>query len=193
MVTAYDQHNVSDVTRLLKAVACGEAHPAEELLSAVYQELRKLAATKMAQEQPGQTLQPTALVHEAWLKLAGENTAWKDRHHFIRAAAEAMRRILVDRARTRNRSKRKGPYEHIALDGLDVASAVGDEQLLMINELLRELEAEHPEKAELVKLRFFVGLRITDAAGSMGISPMTAKRHWTFARAWLLKRLSECA
>jgi len=102
-----------------------------------------------------------------------------------------MRRILVDRARSRNRLKRKGANQHIPLDGLDVASEVGDEQLLSISELLQELEAEHPEKAELVKLRFFVGLRITDAAESMGISPMTAKRHWTFARAWLLKRLTE--
>ena len=193
MLGSYSAHKVSEVTRLLEAVQRGEVHAAEELLPLVYQELRKLASARMAQEQPGQTLQPTALVHEAWLRLAGEGTAWKDRHHFIRAAAEAMRRIVVDRARSRNRLKRKGHHEHIPLDGLDVASEVGDEHLLRINELLQELEAEHPEKAELVKLRFFVGLRITDAATSMGISPMTAKRHWTFARAWLLKRLSERA
>lgn len=182
---------MSDVTRILNSAEAGDPQAAEQLLPLVYQELRRLAAARMADEKPGQTLQATALVHEAWLKLAGEDTDWRDRHHFIRAAAEAMRRVLVDRARARNRQKRSGSHPHIPLEGLDIAAEVDDDRLLRINELLEELEARHPEKAELVKLRFFVGLRITDAAESMGISPMTAKRHWNFARAWLLTRLSE--
>lgn len=182
---------MSDVTRILNSAKAGDPKAAEELLPLVYQELRRLAAAKMASEKPGQTLQATALVHEAWLKLAGEETDWRDRHHFIRAAAEAMRRILVDRARARNRQKRSGSHPHIPLEGLDVAAELDDDRLLRINELLEELETQHPEKAELVKLRFFVGLRISDAAESMGISAMTAKRHWNFARAWLLTRLSK--
>ena len=182
---------MSEVTRLLDAVERGESQAAEELLPLVYEELRRLAAARMANEQAGQTIQATALVHEAWLKLAGEDTAWRDRHHFIRAASEAMRRILVDRARARNRYKRRGNHEHVSLEHLDVAAETDDERLIRINELLQQLEQAHPEQAELIKLRFFVGLRITDAAESMGISPMTAKRHWAFARAWLLTRLSE--
>jgi len=181
------------VTRILQSIDSGDPKAAEELLPLVYEELRRLAASKMANEKPGQTLQATALVHEAWLKLAGEGTDWKDRHHFIRAAAQAMRRILVDRARARNREKRSGSHPHIPLDGLDIAVELDDERLLRVNELLEELEAQHPDKAELVNLRFFVGLRISDAAESMGISPMTAKRHWNYARAWLLTRLSEPA
>jgi len=182
---------MSDVTRLLDAMERGEPRAAEELLPLVYEELRRLAAAKMANEKPGQTLQPTALVHEAWLKLAGEQTPWRDQRHFLRAAAEAMRRVLVDRARSRNRLKRKGPYEHLALEGLDVAMETDDERLLRINELLQQLEEGHPDHAALVKLRFFVGLCIEDAAEALGISPTTAKRHWAFARAWLLTRLSE--
>lgn len=181
------------MTRLLDAVERGEPQAAEELLPMVYEELRRLAAAKMANEKPGQTIQATALVHEAWLKLAGEETPWRDRRHFIRAAAEAMRRILVDRARSRNRLKRRGPYEHVPVESLDVAIETDDERLLRINELLEQLEERHPNHAALVRLRFFVGLRIEDAAESMGISPMTAKRHWAFARAWLLTRLSESA
>jgi RNA polymerase sigma factor (TIGR02999 family) len=146
---------VSDVTRLLDAVERGEPQAAEELLPLVYEELRRLAAAKMANEKPGQTLQPTALVHEAWLKLAGEQTPWRDRRHFIRAAAEAMRRILVDRARSRNRQKRKGPYEHVPLEGLDIAIETDDERLLRINELLERLEEKHPDHVALVKLRFY--------------------------------------
>jgi RNA polymerase sigma factor (TIGR02999 family) len=182
---------MNDVTRILNSYSPDDPQAAEELLPLVYHELRKLAAAKMANEKPGQTLQATALVHEAWLKLAGEDTDWKDRHHFIRAAAEAMRRILVDRARARNRQKRQGSHEHIPLEGLDIAAELDDDRLLRVNELLDQLGATHPEKAELVKLRFFVGLRIEDAARSIGISPMTAKRHWNYARAWLLTRLAE--
>jgi len=185
---------VSEVTCILDRVQQGDPKAAEELLPLVYDELRKLAAHKMANEAAGQTLQPTALVHEAWLKLVGtDRSHWNSRGHFFGAAAEAMRRILIDRARKRRRDRHGHGLQRIDLDQVDVAATSDDDTLLLVNEALEKLAGEAPEKAELVKLRYFAGLSIEDAAQAMGISPATAKRHWAFARAWLfaeLKRMS---
>ena len=147
-----------------------DALGANELLPLVYEELRKLAASKMAHEAPGQTLQATALVHEVWLRLVGEEHPWENRRHFFSAAAEAMRRILVDRARAKGRAKRGGGATHIALEFIDVAMETPDEELLRVHEALENLAEEDPIKAELVKLRFFVGLRIPEAAEVLGKS-----------------------
>ena len=182
---------MSDVTRILQSIASGDPKAAEELLPLVYDELRRLAAAKMANEAPGQTLQPTALVHEAWVKLAGENHAWEDRRHFIRAAGEAMRRILVDRARQKLSQKRAGHRVRVPVEEMDLAIDADDDLVLRVHDALEELAVEHPDKAELVKLRFFVGMRIPDAAECLGISPTTAKRLWICSRAWLLRRLTE--
>ncbi len=181
---------MSDVTRLLDAVESGEPQAAEELLPLVYEELRRLAAAKMANEPPGQTLQPTALVHEAWLQLVGENHEWRNRRHFYSVAAEAMRRILVDRARRRRAMKRGGDLQRVPVEELDVAVEAPDEHVLRVTEVLDRLEAEDPLKAKLVKLRFFTGLSIQQASDILGISPTTAKRHWRFARVWLLDALA---
>jgi len=175
-----------DVTQMLEAVGRGEPKAANELLSLVYGELRRLATAKMASEAPGQTLQPTALVHEAWLRLTGDDQRkWNDRTHFFAAAAEAMRRILVDNAR-RKRTGRHGGGHH-RTDMPEIASAVmeTDDKVLAVNEALETFAALDPQKAELVKLRYFVGMTIEQAAEAIGISERTAKRHWAFARAWL--------
>lgn len=181
-----------DATRLLQAVELGDPRAAEMLLPLVYGELRQLAAAKMAHEAPGQTLQPTALVHEAWLKLTGANHQnWNGRGHFFAAAAEAMRRILIDRARRKNRVRHGAGLERLDLDSVDLAATTDDDTLLRLDEALTRLASEDPEKAALVKLRFFAGLSIPDAAASLGISPATAKRHWAFTRAWLYCQLSQ--
>ena len=181
---------MSDVTRILEAVARGDRASAEELLPLVYGELRKLAAAKMANEAPGQTLQPTALVHEAWLRLAGhEDQRWDCRAHFLAAAAEAMRRILIDNARRKNAQKRGAGAERVDLDAVELATNTDDTLLLRINDALEVLAREDPPCAELVKLRFFVGLTNEQAAEAMDISERTAKRYWTFARAWLYDQL----
>ena len=185
---------MSDVTRLLEAIQHDDPKAAEELLPLVYEELRKLAAQKMSNEAPGQTLQPTALVHEAWIKLTKPGPQdWNSRGHFFCAAAEAMRRILIDRARMRKRERHGQGLQRVDLDQVDVAVTADDDTLLRINEALDKLAAEAPDKAELIKLRFFVGLSIDDAAATLGISPATAKRHWAFARAWLFAELSRTA
>lgn len=185
---------MSDVTRILDRAQQGDPQAAEELLPLVYEELRKLAAHRMANEAPGQTLQPTALVHEAWLKLVGPGLqAWNSRGHFFGAAAEAMRRILIDRARKRNRGRHGHGLQRIDLDQVDVAATADDDTLLRVSEALDKLAGEAPEKAELVKLRYFAGLSIPDAAEALGISPATAKRHWAFARAWLFAELQRTA
>jgi RNA polymerase sigma factor (TIGR02999 family) len=160
------------------------------LLPLVYQELRRLARAKLSGESAQQTLQPTALVHEVWLKLAGENHAWANREHFFRVAAEAMRRILIDRARRRHRLKRGPNLERVPIEELDIALDFDDGRLLRVNEELERLAVEDPLKADLVKLRFFVGLRIGEAAEVLGISATSAKRYWNYARAWLLEALS---
>ncbi len=182
---------MDEITRLLNASEHGDGRTADELLPLVYDDLRRLAAGRLAAEAPGQTLQPTALVHEVWLRVAGENHRWENRRHFYAVAAEAMRRLLVDRARRRRRVRHGGALERVDLDGLDVAVEASPDQTLAVHEALDRLAAEDPIKAELVKLRYFVGLRIPEAAEILGISPTTAKRHWTFARAWLHQDLRQ--
>ncbi len=168
--------------------------PAEEWLPQLYGELRKLAAARMAGESGTQTLQPTALVHEAWLRLAaGGRNSWENQAHFFAAAAEAMRRILIDRARRKQALKRGGRAERLDLDRVDVAIETDEESLLAIDEALEKLAREDAQSAELVKLRFFVGLSYDEAARALGISERTAKRCWTFARAWLYRELSQSA
>lgn len=181
---------VSEVTRILEQIQSGDPQAAEELLPLVYEELRRLAAQKMANEQAGQTLQPTALVHEAWLKLAGSNAQqWQNRRHFFGAAAEAMRRILIDRARRRQRVRHGQGLERVELEGMDVAANATDEQLLAVDEALQRLAAESPERAQLVKLRYYVGLSLPEAAEAMDISESTAKRQWNYTRLWLFREL----
>ena len=181
---------MSDVTRILDAIQQGDPKATEELLPLVYEELRKLAAHKMANEAPGQTLQPTALVHEAWLRLTGnENQEWNGRCHFFAAAAEAMRRILVENARRKQRVKHGGALQRIDLTTLDVAIITHDEHLLAVDEALDKLAARDPLGAQLIKLRFFAGLSSVDAARMLGIPERTAKRTWAYARAWLYEEL----
>jgi len=177
---------MSDVTRLLDAIQHGDPQAAEELLPLVYQELRHLAAAKMARENPGHTLQPTALVHEAWLKLSGDpQREWNGRQHFFAASAEAMRRILVDRARRRLAAKRGGGASPIAADELEIQAPAPDEQLLDLSGSLETFSRVHPQKAELVKLRYFVGMTFEEAAAALGIAVPTAKQWWAYSRAWL--------
>jgi RNA polymerase sigma factor (TIGR02999 family) len=181
---------MSQATAILDRASQGEAQAAQDLLPLVYEELRKLAAARMADERGTSTLQPTALVHEAWLRLVGsEQPAWTNRAHFFAAAAEAMRRILIDRARRKQALKRGARAERIDLDRVDVAVEVDGDSLLMINEALEKLATQDPQCAELVKLRFFVGLDYAEAAQTLGISERSAKRCWTFARAWLYREL----
>jgi RNA polymerase sigma factor (TIGR02999 family) len=176
---------MSDVTRILDAIGQGDAQAADQLLPLVYQELRRLAAYKMASETPGHTLQPTALVHEAWIKLAGQqDRKWQDKQNFFAAAAEAMRRILVDSARRKRRLRHGGGQVRIEMEEVNLV-VENDEQLLAINEALSKLARKDREKAELVKLRYFVGMTIEEAAQVLGISEATAKRHWAYSRAWL--------
>jgi RNA polymerase sigma factor (TIGR02999 family) len=183
---------MNDVTEILSAIERGDARAAEQLLPLVYDELRKLAAQKLAQEKPGQTLQATALVHEAYLRLVGDAPAamgWNSRGHFFGAAAEAMRRILVENARRKGAVKHAGDRQRVSLEGLRVVEESPPESLLALDEALTRLTVEDPQKAELVKLRFFAGLSIEAAAEALGISPATAKRWWTFVRAWLLREI----
>ncbi len=179
--------SVRQVTRMLAGVEQGDPKAAEELLPIVYNELRRLAAHKMAQEAPGQTLQPTALVHEAWLRLGADaQSPWQNRAHFFAAAAEAMRRILVERARQRAALKRGGGAERVSLDDLEIPmSAADDERLLAVDDALEKLAAGHPREAEVVKLRYFVGMTFEEAASVLSISLRTAKARWAYARAWL--------
>ncbi len=185
------------VTRLLNDAASGDARAAAELLPLVYEALRRLARQKMGQERAGHTLQATALVHEAYLRLVDGNTAksWDGRWHFFAAAAEAMRRILVDQARRRGRIKRGGggaaERHRIDLANVDVAVDDPPDQLLEVDEGLTALAARHPDKAQLVKLRYFAGLTIEEAAEAMGVSVATANRQWAYARAWLFKHLED--
>jgi RNA polymerase sigma factor (TIGR02999 family) len=176
---------MSEVTRILSEIEHGDPHAAEQLLPLVYDELRKLAAQRLAQEKPGQTLQATALVHEAYLRLVGptELRVYRDRRHFFAAAASAMRRILIDRARRKLTEKHGGGRPRQELP--DVAAPQADDELLALNEALERLAIEDPLKARLVELRYFAGLSSDQAAEVLGISPSTADRHWAYARAWL--------
>jgi RNA polymerase sigma factor (TIGR02999 family) len=177
---------MSDVTQILRAIETGDAKAADQLLPLVYEELRKLAAYKMASESPDQTLQPTALVHEAWLRLTGkEDLQWNGRTHFFAASAEAMRRILIDNARRKLGLRHGGGQQRVEILEQDIATSTDDEQLLDLNAALDKLAAKDKQKAELVKLRFFVGLTIEESADILGISVATAKRYWIYARAWL--------
>ncbi len=177
---------MSDLTRILHSIESGDAKAADELLPLVYQELRQLAAHKMANEAPGQTLQPTALVHEAWLRLTGnENKQWANRAHFFGAAAEAMRRILIDNARRKRALRHGGAQQRVEIQGTDISEATSDDELLAVHEALEKFTAIDKQKAELVKLRYFVGMTIEEAAEALGISAATVKRHWAYARAWL--------
>jgi RNA polymerase sigma factor (TIGR02999 family) len=182
---------MNEVTSILSAIEQGEPKAAEELLPLVYEELRKLAASKLAQEKPGQTLQATALVHEAYLRLIGSDaTSWNSRGHFFAAAAEAMRRILIENARRRRTEKHGGDLERIELSGVDLPASAPSEDILAVDEALSKLAAEDPTKAELVKLRYFGGLSVEDAGRVLGISRATADRYWAYARVWLYSELS---
>jgi RNA polymerase sigma factor (TIGR02999 family) len=185
---------MSEVTRILSAIEQGDPHAAEKLLPLVYGELRRLAAEKLAQERPGQTLQATALVHEAYLRLVDVEQApsWDSRGHFFAAAAEAMRRILIDQARRKQSQKRGGGRRRVELDAaapLAVPEEQAADDLLALDEALRQFEGEDPLKAQLVKLRYFAGLSLPEAAQALGISAATAKRHWVYARSWLYGKL----
>jgi RNA polymerase sigma factor (TIGR02999 family) len=182
---------MNDVTRILSAVEGGDAKAAEQLLPVVYDELRKLAAQKLAQEKPGQTLQATALVHEAYLRLVHnkEEQCWGSRGHFFVAAAEAMRRILIDNARRKQAEKHGGRLARHKLEDADIAASAPSEDLLALDEALAKLEGKDPVKARLVKLRYFAGLSEEEAAQALGISRTTAHRHWRYARVWLLNEL----
>lgn len=178
-----------DVTLLLGRVNQGEQKAYGELISLVYDELRRMAAGRMRMEAAGHTLQPTALVNEACVRLMDNGTDWENRRHFFGAAAEAMRRVLVDHARRRNAAKRGGNLHRVTLTNLDIESPDADVDLLALEDALSLLEKDSPRLARLVELRFFVGLSIEEAASALEVSPATAKRDWAFARAWLLERL----
>jgi RNA polymerase sigma factor (TIGR02999 family) len=191
MFKARQNRVVNDVTRVFDRVQQGDPKATEELLPLVYEELRKLAAARMASEAGVQTLQATALVHEAWLRLVREgDRSWQNRAQFFVAAAEAMRRILVDRARRKGAVKRGAGAPHIDLDRVDIATEADAETLLRVNDALDKLAAKDVQAAQLVRLRFFVGLDYAEAAGTLGISERTAKRCWSFARTWLYRELS---
>jgi RNA polymerase sigma factor (TIGR02999 family) len=183
---------MSEVTRILSAIGQGDPHAVEQLLPLVYDELRQLAAQKLAQERPGQTLQATALVHEAYLRLVGDvELRWDSRGHFFAAAAEAMRRILINRARDKGRFKRGGGWQRVDLERLAAVDEASDDQVLALDEALQRLEQQNKPCAELVKLRFFTGLTMEEAAAALGIAPRTAHRYWAFARAWLYDALRQ--
>ena len=183
---------MNDVTRILNSIQHGDPKAADELLPLVYGELRKLAAARMAQESPGQTLQPTALVHEAWLRLVGDaNPKFDGRAHFFAAAAEAMRRILIDNARRKKAQRHGGGKEHVDISELELAAATNDDEMLMVNEALQQLASEDAELAKLVKLRFFAGFTNQEVADVLGVSEPTVERRWAFARAWLFHQLRQ--
>lgn len=185
---------VGEITLILGRVRAGDAAAANELMACVYDELRRLAAAKLARERAGHTLQATALVHEAWLRLGGDDQpAWQNRRHFLAAAAEAMRRILIDRARQRQAARRGAGAERVSLDDFELPQAMPDDRLVALSEALDRLAAEAPEKAELVKLRYFAGLTLEQVAEAQGISHAMAKRWWTFARVWLLREMQDAA
>ena len=185
---------MSSITRILGHIQDGDANAASALIPLVYEELRCLAAQKLAREKPGQTIQSTALVHEAFVRLVDTKQAqqWNSRGHFFAAAAEAMRRILVENARRKQSRKRGGGMLRVALDAAEVPEACRDEKLLVMDEALNRLADQDSEKAELVKLRFFAGLTNRQAAHALGISTSNADRYWAYARAWLQREMSDC-
>ncbi len=186
----YVRHCVSEVTRLIEAVERGEPQAADELLPLVYQELRRIAAWKMSHEKNGQTLQATALVHEAWIRLAGsDRQLWRGRSHFLSAAAEAMRRILVDNARRKQCVRHGGGLERVPLEIVDLPIAGDDEKCLRVNDCLQQLALEDPVKCDVVKMRVFAGLSVAEIAVALGYSEKTIQRHWNFSKAWLSRQL----
>jgi RNA polymerase sigma factor (TIGR02999 family) len=185
--------SMSDVTRILKSIEDGDPGAAAELLPLVYDELRRLAAVKMSHEQPGQTLQATALVHEAYVRLVEPDArrSWNDRGHFFIVAAEAMRRVLITNARRKQTVKRGGDKNRVDVEPIELAAAIPSRELLALNDALTELAEHDPVKADLVKLRYFGGLTVAEAADTLGVSVATAERYWTYARAWLQCRIAE--
>jgi RNA polymerase sigma factor (TIGR02999 family) len=183
-------NDMSDATLLLTAIEQGDPSAAATLLEVVYEELRRLAASKMAQEAPGQTLQPTALVHEAWLRLVGGNQSkFQNRAHFFSAAAEAMRRILIDRARHKLTQRHGGGFQRVEWEEQGQAAPDADQQLLAVHEVLDKLALEHPAPAEVVKLRYFAGMTNEETAQVVGVSVATVKNYWTFARSWIFHEI----
>jgi RNA polymerase sigma factor (TIGR02999 family) len=183
-------HSMSEVTQALEAMSRGDARAAEELLSLVYAELRRIAAARMAHEAPGQTLQATALVHEAWIRLGGDTQPpWQNRAHFFAAASEAMRRILVENARRKLRLKRGAGHERVELDESAIEAPAEDEKIVQVHEALDALAKEDPQKAEIVKLRFFVGLGHDEIAALLGLNEKTVRRHWELAKVRLFQSI----
>jgi RNA polymerase sigma factor (TIGR02999 family) len=183
---------MNDITQVLQVVGNGDGCASEKLLPLVYDELRRLAAARMAREAAGHTLQPTALVHEAWLRLVGDgNLTWQNRAHFFGAASEAMRRILIERARRKSRLKRGSGQTTISLEELDLASPMPDDNILLLDEALERLQTKDPEKARVVVLKFFGGLSNQDVAETLGVTERTVRRQWTFAKAWLFRCIQE--
>jgi RNA polymerase sigma factor (TIGR02999 family) len=181
---------MSDATLLMTAVGEGDPKAAEKLLDLVYEELRRLATSKMAREAPGQTLQPTALVHEAWLRLVGtQNPKFENQAHFFSAAAEAMRRILIDRARRKLARRHGGEYERVNLDGYELAAPEADQQLLAVHDVLDKLAREYPVQAEVVKLRYFAGMANDEIGQVLNLSASTVRNYWLFARSWLFQEI----
>lgn len=181
---------MSDVTLVLDAINRGESQASEELLPLVYDELRRIAAARMAQESAGHTLQPTALVHEVWLRLTGgQKQSWENRAHFFGAAAEAMRRILIERARRKSRLKRGSGQALLDIADLDVIAAMPDDKILLVDEALEQLKLEDPEKSKIVMLKFFAGLTNEQVAEIMNVNERTVRRQWEFAKAWLFDRI----
>jgi len=181
---------MSDITLMFEAISAGDSHASEQLLPLVYDELRRLAGARMAQEAAGHTLQPTALVHEAWLRLAGgKKQSWENRAHFFGAAAEAMRRILIERARRKSRLKRGSGQALLDIADLDVIAALLDDKVLLVDEALEQLKLEDPEKAKIVMLKFFAGLTNEQAAEILNVNERTIRRQWEFAKAWLFDRI----
>ena len=181
---------MNEITLVLQAIGRGEGGASDDLLPLVYDELRRLAAARMAQEMAGQTLQPTALVHEAWLRILHDGgRVWENRGHFFGAAAEAMRRILIEGARRKSRLKRGSGQMRLNIEDIDLAAATPDDKVLMIDEALEKLEAEDPEKARVVTLKFFGGLTNQEVAESLGVTERTVERQWAYAKAWLFRSI----
>jgi RNA polymerase sigma factor (TIGR02999 family) len=181
---------MTEITQMLQAIDRGDGRASEELLPLVYSELRRLAAARMAQEQPGQTLQPTALVHEVWLRMVGNgDRTWQNRAHFFGAAAQAMRRILIENARRKSRLKRGGGQARLSAEELELAATTPDEKVLLIDEALERLKSEDPESEHIVVLKFFGGLTNQEVAETLGITERTVERHWAYAKAWLFQHI----
>ncbi|HTL72773.1 MAG TPA: ECF-type sigma factor [bacterium] len=182
---------MSDVTLLLQAAGRGDGRALEDLLPMVYEELRNLAAARMAREAAGHTLQPTALVHEAWLRLVSDkDQTWQNRAYFFGAAAEAMRRILIEHARRKSRLKHGGGQERLNIEDLDLAETTPDDKILLVNDALQQLEAEHPERARIVVLKYFGGMTNKEVAETLGIGERSVDRHWVCAKVWLFRKIA---